>query len=136
MINEAIKIGGWVLLQNCHLASSWMSQLELICQRIQTEHINSEFRLWLTTIPTPTFPLFVLQNSVRITIEPPIGIRASLIRSFQSQNPETFAQKSSTYKKLYFALCFFHAVIQNRKKFGPIGWNIPYQFTEEDLQVS
>lgn len=136
MINTAIKQGGWVLLQNCHLAQSWMENLDAICNKINQEYIHPEFRLWLTTSPVSTFPVSVLQNSVRITIEPPQGIKATLIKCYSNFSDEEFNQKSNIHKKLLFGLCFFHAVVQNRKKFGPIGWNIPYQFTDEDLQVS
>lgn len=34
MINEATANGTWVLLQNCHLAASWLPELERICETV------------------------------------------------------------------------------------------------------
>ena len=57
---------------------------------MQEEQIHPDFRLFLTSMPADYFPVSVLQNGVKLTTEPPRGLRANLMKSFEDINPETF----------------------------------------------
>lgn len=61
------------------------------------------------------------------------GLKANLKRAFASFDKEEFEFKDNTVKSILFGLCFFHAVILERKKFGAKGWNAMYQFNTRDL---
>lgn len=138
-ISNACKEGNWVMLQNCHLAEEWMPTLEQIVLSFQENtEIDADFRLFLTSMPNPAFPVAVLQNSVKLTTEPPRGIRANLNRTFMDKTDEYLddCKKAKEWRKMIFGISFFHAIVQERRKFGPLGWNILYEFNDSDLDTS
>lgn len=92
LIRKGCENGQWVFLQNCHLAASWMLTMENIVIRIaeNPNSVNNDFRLFLSSMPTSIFPVSVLQNSVKVTNEPPKGLKANVKRSFYDLNDEFF----------------------------------------------
>ncbi|CAD7974708.1 unnamed protein product [Amoebophrya sp. A25] len=135
LIENGAKDGSWVLLQNCHLATSWMPTLEKLCENLEESNaINKEFRLFLTAMPSNTFPVPVLQAGVKLTNEPPKGLRANMKRSLITLTDESLGMDSGSkpleWRRIQFALKLFHAVLQERRKFGPLGFNIRYSREE------
>ncbi|XP_037383628.1 dynein axonemal heavy chain 6 isoform X1 [Talpa occidentalis] len=140
MIKEAMKSGNWVFLQNCHLAVSWMIAMEELIKTFTDPNIiiKDTFRLFLSSMPSNAFPVTVLQNSVKVTNEPPKGLRANIRRAFTEMTPSFFEENilGKKWRRVIFGICFFHAIIQERKKFGPLGWNICYEFNDSDRECA
>ena len=221
ILEYGIKNGAWVLLQNCHLFTSFMPDLASIVQSLQQDYtdtpidlnkikeeqaaaqnangkdqkndkdknskdkdgkhhkkdnkvekekdpfdnvVNPNFRLWLTSMPVKTFPVSILQNSLKLTTEPPSGIKSNIKKLFneiteektnpktkpiitQDKKPEEIKAeqekqdkdnltKKQHFTKLLYSLSLFHAVLQERKKFGPIGFNLRYDFNQGDFDTS
>ena len=138
-IDDTKLKGGWILLQNCHLAISFMPKLEDEIEKLQNSPtLDTNFRLWLTSMSSNKFSINVLKNSIKITMEPPKGLKLNLQRQYDNLNEEDLeaCSKPELFKSFFFSLCFFHAIVQDRRKFGPVGWNVKYDFTNEDLKVS
>ncbi|KAM4740185.1 dynein axonemal heavy chain 1 [Anableps anableps] len=137
MVRTAMKTGQWVVVQNCHLALNWLPTLERLIECICLLKVHKDFRLWLTSIPSKKIPITFLQNGCKIIAEPPRGIRANLERTYLRFTNEflSFSVQESQFKSLLLSLCLFHGIALERRRFGPLGFNIPYMFTDEDLSI-
>ena len=106
--------GGWVLLQNGHLALGFLD--ELLASVLETENVHEVFRLWMTTEVHPKFPINLLQASIKYTFAPPQGVKAGVKRTYSTITQVRFRmvyslfvdiailqyirQKSVSYKQL------------------------------------
>ncbi|KAL1769801.1 dynein heavy chain 14, axonemal, partial [Sigmodon hispidus] len=135
----------WIFLQNCHLAASFMPRLCTIIESFSNPDmkLDPDFRLWLSSKSYGSFPIPILQKGVKIAVEPPQGLKSNLLQMFgyggSGEVTEEIFEKTdcgSHWKKIIFSLCLFNAVINERKVYGTLGWNIPYKFSSSDLEVS
>ena len=79
-ITKNVTEGGWIVLQNCHLATSYMGELESIVEEFDPEKVHEAFRLCLTTMPNDTFPVSILQKGIKMTLEPPEGFKVNILK--------------------------------------------------------
>ena len=131
-ISVASEQGTWVLLQNCELGLDLMVDMEDL---MKATKFNEDFRLFITAAPEKTFPLGLLQMSTKVTNDPPSGLRAGLMRSYATIVDQDRIERIETplWRKMLFTLCFLHSIVQERRKFGPLGWCIPYEYNVGDL---
>ncbi|ETO28518.1 axonemal dynein gamma heavy chain [Reticulomyxa filosa] len=138
-ITSSMGKGDWALLQNCHLGLKYMASLPDQLKKWNEEtKVEDGFRLWITCEPHEQFPISLLQISVKVTQEAPQGMKAGLLRSYRTLVNKDRLQRvdKKEWRDLVFALCFLHSTVQERRKFGSLGWNIPYEFNESDLDAS
>ena len=135
-MKAAFLTGAWVVLQNCHLGLGFMNQMEEILTK--TGEIDSDFRLWITCEVTNRFPIGLLQMSIKVTMEPPMGLKAGLFRTFTTTVSQELVDKidHEKWRRLVYVQAFLHSVVQERRKFGPIGWCVPYEFNNSDMEAS
>ncbi|XP_017082814.2 dynein heavy chain 17, axonemal [Drosophila eugracilis] len=136
----------WVILQNIHLVVNWLPTLEKLIERIvvQSEKQGeSSFRLFISAEPAPdpqyhVIPQGILESSLKVVNEPPSGMAANLHKAWDnfSQDALETCTQEAEFKSILFALCYFHAVAGERRKFGPQGWNKVYPFNIGDLTIS
>ncbi|KAM3621055.1 uncharacterized protein V6R79_005381 [Siganus canaliculatus] len=138
MIEEGVQNGHWVFLANCHLCLSLLPELDVIVKQLQVEEPHPNFRLWLSSLPHPTFPVAILQAGIKMTTEPPKGVKANMKHLFQlaTEAQVTRCSRPDLFRKLLFSLCFFHSILQERKRFLHLGWNTNYSFSQSDFEMS
>jgi dynein heavy chain len=90
MLEEAVRHGHWVFLANCHLMTSWLPTLDKIIEGLEAAQPHERFRLWLSSNPSPDFPISILQRGLKMTTEPPKGLRANLMRLYNGISEDSF----------------------------------------------
>ncbi|XP_033840356.1 dynein heavy chain 9, axonemal isoform X2 [Periophthalmus magnuspinnatus] len=138
----AAKEGHWVILQNIHLVARWLGTLEKLLEQ-QAEGSHEHCRVFVSAEPSSTpeghiIPQGILENCIKITNEPPMGMHANLRKALDNFSQDTLeiCSQENEFKSILFSLCYFHAVVSQRSKFGPQGWNRTYPFNIGDLTIS
>jgi len=130
------KEGHWVMLQNIHLMPLFLKDLEKKLDLFAQDQANPSFRLFLSSDPSKDIPIGLLERCIKLTNEPPQGLKQNMKRAFTFFSKDEFENHDVKVKTILFGLCYFHSVMLERRKFGPKGWNMMYPFSVGDLRDS
>ncbi|CAF0783257.1 unnamed protein product [Rotaria sordida] len=132
LLKKCSSQGTWLCLKNLHLVTPWLTTLE---KELNALKPHKDFRLWLTSEVHSKFPTILLQSSIKITYEAPPGIKKNLLRTFEIWTQDEFGKGSVTRSQILFVLAWFHAIVQERRKYIPQGWTKFYEFSQADLRT-
>jgi dynein heavy chain len=132
VLDKARAKGHWVLLNNLHLMPSWLPQL---CKKLdeETAKTHDDFRLFLSSAPSRDIPVSLLNRCIKLSSEPPTGLRANLARAWASFDAAEVDGSDAKSRSILFGLCYFHSAMLERRTYGTKGFNMPYPFSGQDL---
>ncbi|XP_076407690.1 dynein axonemal heavy chain 11 isoform X5 [Peromyscus maniculatus bairdii] len=140
-LEKAATGGHWVILQNIHLVAKWLGTLEKLLEKF-SQGSHRDYRVFMSAEAAPSphehiIPQGLLENSIKITNEPPTGMLASLHAALCNFDQDTLemCSKDQEFKSILFSLCYFHACVSGRLRFGPQGWSRSYPFNPGDLTI-
>lgn len=135
MLGQAAENGNWIFLANCHLSIPLLPELESMIDALFKKEIHQDFRLVLSANSHPNFSISLLQRSIKVSQEPPKGIKAKMLKIYGSKNEFTAVEEDRYFRKAVYGLCWFHSILIERKKFKNLGWNVTYAFNDSDYAV-
>jgi len=135
-LDTAHKEGHWVMLQNVHLMPKYLYGLEKKLAEFANEGSDPNFRLFFSSDPSNDIPIGLLEKAIKLTNEPPAGLKANMMRAFSFFNAQEFDLQDPKVKTILFSLCYFHSMMIERRKFGSKGFNMSYPFNIGDLRDS
>lgn len=136
-LESAHRNGHWVILNNVHLMPRWMEELEKKLDEFAQEGgSHAKMRLFLTSDPAVSIPIGILNRCIKVTNEAPAGLKANLKRAWSNFPKQDIDDADSRTRGVLFGLCYFHALMVERKLFGPMGFNMNYPFSLGDLRDS
>lgn len=137
-MKEGFATGRWLLLSNCQLSLELMSEMEDLLNPKDVV-VHPDFRLWITCEAENSFPLGLLQMAIKNTFVPPKGLQAGLSRTFNTQiNPDFLerVEPLDKWRNVVYAVCFLHSIVLERRKYGPLGFTVPYEYNYGDMEFS
>ena len=141
MLEKMAMVGGWVMLQNVHLMTSWLPILDRKLE-VCAETAHQDFRCFISAEPPPlpymkSMPEALLQACIKVSNEAPSDLKSNLTRAWGAFNQERLdaCSKAKEFRSCLFGLCLFHSLMLGRKKFGAQGWSRGYSFNVGDLTI-
>ncbi|XP_068785621.1 dynein axonemal heavy chain 2, partial [Struthio camelus] len=140
LLQRGLRDGSWVLLSEGQLAPGTLGRLGALLEAAAAAHPPPapSFRLCLCARPPPAPPLGLLHAALRLTLEPPAGLRATVGQLLEGASEGLLARspQPGPHRRLLFALCLLHGVLRQRGRFAPLGWSRPYAFAPSDFQAA
>jgi dynein heavy chain len=138
LIQKGSEQGSWLIFENADFCDGFYNEIEIALVIVQSKKPHSDFRCWIVhSLQSVKISSNLLQHCSKVTLEPPNGLKANLdlLYSGFSDSQLDGAKKTGKYKKLLFALSYFHSVLIEREKYKPQESLRRNEFTQSDFDM-
>ncbi|OQS01624.1 dynein heavy chain [Achlya hypogyna] len=134
---DGVSNGHWILLNNVHLMPVWLLELDKWLGNVDDSgRVHKDFRVFISSDPSPLIPIGVLDKAIKLTNEPPTGLKANVKRALCAFPKPYVDEMEPRTRGILFGMCYFHSIMLERKRFGAQGFNMNYPFSAGDLVAS